>query len=635
VPRRIFAAGSVTNATGAPLRLEFYPTSTSTRREADLWTIDGSNNLVERIPNGVVLTDTAGAYSAFAGPDDLDTLYVLPSNTTSRTTLTGSSSNVPGAAASTWATPTASTTLTGTLAAWVVTAVDCTAGAGARTLPAASSVPSGTAVSVKKADTSTNSLVVSRAGSDLIYGTGSGSTTKTLTLAGEAVEFVSNGVDKWTVRSSDTPSGVLATTYARNANTKPALGRRIVFFGDSIVNGSGASNFVYAFPQQTINMLGTARFDFIEAGTSGYTSTQLAAHVPTVLAAYSDIGLAVILIGTNDVGGAVSLATYQANLATIVSALQAKGIPFVFCTVPPRATASATLATRQTTLAYNTWLRLWGAAQGGALADVFGALVDTTTGDLLTANSADGIHPTDIGHWRIACTIVAAIKAAGWSTSSLSPLSLVTGISLITNPVMAGTPGAGKPTGWIEQPGGTGTAPTYSIIADTTGILPAGQWMEMDFDATASGGVRQMVAAAALGGVAGDVLAATYTILLEDVSGTWPAHAVQSSNTADCSPRLADQGFATKRTWYQNCPGIPIGNALATGNTVYQLGPVIQTYTIPAAVTSWSQVIRVKAATGDHFKVRLGSAHLFNLTTLGLQSLVLSDNSTAVSLNGP
>jgi hypothetical protein len=98
VPRRIFAAGSVTNATGAPLRLEFYPTSTSTRREADLWTIDGSNNLTERISNGVILTDASGAYSAFAGPDDLDTLYALPSNTTSRTTLRASGTVTGGTA---------------------------------------------------------------------------------------------------------------------------------------------------------------------------------------------------------------------------------------------------------------------------------------------------------------------------------------------------------------------------------------------------------------------------------------------------------------------------------------------------------------------------------------------------------
>jgi hypothetical protein len=77
VPRYTFPAGTVTNTTGAPLRLTFHATSTTGRRETDLWTIDSSNNLSERIPNGLILTDTAGAYSAFAGPDDVDTLYVV------------------------------------------------------------------------------------------------------------------------------------------------------------------------------------------------------------------------------------------------------------------------------------------------------------------------------------------------------------------------------------------------------------------------------------------------------------------------------------------------------------------------------------------------------------------------------
>jgi lysophospholipase L1-like esterase len=87
VPRYTFPAGTVTNTTGAPLRLTFYVNSTTNRRETDLWTVDSSNNLVERIPNGVILTDATGAYSAFAGPDDIDTLYVNQHTGTSRTSV--------------------------------------------------------------------------------------------------------------------------------------------------------------------------------------------------------------------------------------------------------------------------------------------------------------------------------------------------------------------------------------------------------------------------------------------------------------------------------------------------------------------------------------------------------------------
>jgi hypothetical protein len=76
VPRRIFPASTVTNTTGAALRLTFHADATTGRRETDLWTVDASNNLVERIPNGVIVTDVTGAYSAFAGPDDIDTIYI-------------------------------------------------------------------------------------------------------------------------------------------------------------------------------------------------------------------------------------------------------------------------------------------------------------------------------------------------------------------------------------------------------------------------------------------------------------------------------------------------------------------------------------------------------------------------------
>lgn len=88
MPRFVFPAGTVTNTTGAPLRLTFYSTSATNRREADLWTVDGSNNLVERIPNGVILTDATGAYGAFAGPDDIDTLYLNAHTGSSRSVVT-------------------------------------------------------------------------------------------------------------------------------------------------------------------------------------------------------------------------------------------------------------------------------------------------------------------------------------------------------------------------------------------------------------------------------------------------------------------------------------------------------------------------------------------------------------------
>lgn len=116
MPRRIFPASSVTNTTGAPLRLTFHYTQTGGVRASDLWTVDGSNYVSAGIPNGIVLTDVSGNYSAFAGPDDVDTLWVTPHTGAARTqiTATGTVANGSTVDDSTYA-PKASPTFTGTL----------------------------------------------------------------------------------------------------------------------------------------------------------------------------------------------------------------------------------------------------------------------------------------------------------------------------------------------------------------------------------------------------------------------------------------------------------------------------------------------------------------------------------------
>lgn len=88
MPRRIFPAGSVANTTGAPLRLTFHYTQAGNTRATDLVTVDGSNYVDQGIVNGLVVTDVTGAYSAFAGPDDVDFLWVQPHTGAARTQIT-------------------------------------------------------------------------------------------------------------------------------------------------------------------------------------------------------------------------------------------------------------------------------------------------------------------------------------------------------------------------------------------------------------------------------------------------------------------------------------------------------------------------------------------------------------------
>lgn len=418
--------------------------------------------------------------------------------------------------------------------------------------------------------------------------------------------------------------------YAQQSTVKPVAGRRGCYLGTSITNGSTASNVIYSFPWLATAILGTAaaRGDYIEAGTPGATTANGVANLPGILATYTDIGYLVIEYGPNDAGQNFTLATFSANVVAMVGMAKAKGIPVVLCTGTPRGSGVATTALRNLIFQFNTWIRLWGPANGCEIAENYGALVDPATGDMLAAyDSGDGIHPNSLGHTKMAQAVAQALyRLFNLSVSrrpSGSPLAAATGLSIVANPLMTGTVGAGMATSWYEQPGGTGTAPTYSKIADTTGLLPAGQWLQMDFDATASGGLRIMAnAPGSLGGVVGNVLAATSICLVEDLTGTWEADNV--AGTAEVNPmQILNQASAGVFNMAARCPGLNLGNLLGTGNTVWLLGPFLSPFTIPSGMTGYAGVFcRVKLPTGKHIKVRLGCTDLVNLTTLGLSSLV-------------
>lgn len=85
MPRYIFAPDDIAS-TGSVQRLEFYDRATGGKRLTDLYTIDGSDNTVDAISNGVVLTDELGAgIGSFAGPDDMNPIYMSVNGSSSRT----------------------------------------------------------------------------------------------------------------------------------------------------------------------------------------------------------------------------------------------------------------------------------------------------------------------------------------------------------------------------------------------------------------------------------------------------------------------------------------------------------------------------------------------------------------------
>ncbi|MGX5734052.1 SGNH/GDSL hydrolase family protein [Bosea thiooxidans] len=189
----------------------------------------------------------------------------------------------------------------------------------------------------------------------------------------------------------------------------------IAFAGDSITamapysTASVIANHPYAPSSWLIPMLGQrARTEHgLNFGVAGDTSTMLLARIGEIAACPADI--VCVLIGTNDVNGAVSaatFATYKANLIAIVDRLLNAG-KLVIVTPPlPRNLAAGSQNNRRLLHAMREWtLRLqWSGRRNLRVADA--AL---EYGDPLSDNYApragydyDGLHPQSRGAYEIA-----------------------------------------------------------------------------------------------------------------------------------------------------------------------------------------------------------------------------------------
>jgi hypothetical protein len=84
--RYVFTPSSVTS-TGSPQRLTFWDRAVGGRRVFDVYQLDGSDNPTLGYPNGVILTDAAGAVAPFIGPDDVTTIWLHPAGAGSRTAV--------------------------------------------------------------------------------------------------------------------------------------------------------------------------------------------------------------------------------------------------------------------------------------------------------------------------------------------------------------------------------------------------------------------------------------------------------------------------------------------------------------------------------------------------------------------
>lgn len=168
--------------------------------------------------------------------------------------------------------------------------------------------------------------------------------------------------------------------------TKYNLTKGVVFMGDSITNGSGAST---VDRRWTDILMRSQQHLFENVGVGSWTSSTMAFGSRTtevltpILPKY-----VVINYGYNDHAQIVSLATYNANLTTIANEAIALGCTVIFVSPFPNLTSNSA--------SYATEMQSVATALGCKYIDI---RTVTTVGVLANPDYIyDSVHPNDLGH---------------------------------------------------------------------------------------------------------------------------------------------------------------------------------------------------------------------------------------------
>lgn len=488
------------------------------------------------------------------------------------------------------------------------------ASGGAVTLALPTGQPQGSEVGVEKYDGSTNTVSITGS----IRGVGSSSLV--LKLQFESVRFRADSAGSWWPIAGHKTLSSLQAQFPSTARTRghAIAGSRLwARCGDSFTAGTGASNAGNtSFPAMLPKLVGMHRAcsyaGQVDGGHAGDRSDQLLARVPAIIA--SSPRMAVVLIGTNDAKQNVTLSTFAGYMQQIVALFQQAGIPLVVGTVPPCASSGSQVgvsggaAEVALVRQYNLWLRLWAPTVGVPLAEIYGALVDPTTGFLKsTYDSGDGLHPNDAGHLAIAQAFAPFLSALAVGTALPDYPWLVQAkpntqdiAAMLAQPLMPGTPGAGVvPTGWSDFVGLGGKISggfTFDVAAPVAGDLPVGQWASMRLNGVGngSGGIRGLEASLnAASFTAGDQLLIGAYVKCSDAAATGMAL------------KLFDGSLGTALTSQDT-----FGTATP--------GPVLWPYTVGAGVTSLLLALIGTVTSAQDITYYLGAPQVFNLTQLGL-----------------
>lgn len=362
---------------------------------------------------------------------------------------------------------------------------------------------------------------------------------------------------------------------------------RWVALGDSLSSQQGGGATYNGWVDQ-VQMRSLGRMLLASnAGVTGNTTAQMLARLSTDVLAYTP-KLVTVLGGTNDITQSVSAATTKANLASIVTTLQAAGIAVVMCTIPPRQDTTS----GSSTAGLNAWIRQYAGTHGCYLLDVYKATVDRTTNQYASGYAADSVHMLKPGHTAVADRFLTDILPQVTYGSVIRSYTNADPANLITNSLLLGTLTGGIPTGYAAS--GTTTGLTEGLQADTD--FEGGQSWQVALATPSS--FRQLTWSTASGWSVGDRLLFTcrFKVTASSSVPTTSGFAVQANFFSAASPT----NYVTR---YQS--------------TLNFSGLAAQEYVVPASTTLVQIAAIFTPSSAGTETVRVGEFGIFNLTTLG------------------
>lgn len=368
-----------------------------------------------------------------------------------------------------------------------------------------------------------------------------------------------------------------------------STGRKILWVGDSITDGAGASGAGNHYIRKVEKMIGSLKlarsglYKSRKLALPGENAAAILAALPTVLTSENP-DLVFMMIGAN---ASANISSFIYDVSSIIDLVKGSGARCVIGLVTPRA-AAETQGTKDRIVTYNKYLQIKSLIEGVELVDTTANLIDAN-GDLDAAFASDLVHPNDAGHQLLAESIVPAIEK--YLNAAPPTLSSPLANGLIANSLFV------DKTGWINAGGATATSQV--VVPEADDVLTAGNWYELTLDRTGAGASFAARSHPLYPEPSeGDELLISFAVKQD--SGSTPGVGVVIDMSDDgTSKQTLVESFGKKKP-----------------------GQYLEVFTVPAGTTALSFRMFVYTTADEINKAYMGQVQVINLTILGLHGLI-------------